>query len=182
MRQIIILLCVLSLSKFSKGQVTVAKLLGKDASTYGVGYGLFAFYDFTVNDDKNSIRLELMDIVLFGSKGGDVFSQANGTAKGSFSARVGYKYIFSDTKTGFYALPSIGYCRTMFSPEIGEGIWSNGVAFAFEGGYQIEVGQRGNYINAGLKYGYDHTKTTELRLQSLALRLYYSFGLHKRRD
>jgi hypothetical protein len=34
---------------------------------------------------------------------------------GYLSIKLGYKYVFSETKTGFYLEPSAGYCRVVFN-------------------------------------------------------------------
>ena len=40
----------------------VAKLVGKEASKYGLGYGLFTYLDFPLANENQSFRIELMDL------------------------------------------------------------------------------------------------------------------------
>jgi hypothetical protein len=174
---LIAILLFLSLSLSSHSQAVISKLVGKNSGKTKTGYGLFAFYDFPLTEEGNrSIRLELLDVAFFPKKDGDL-----NAILAYVSIKVGYKYIFSESKTGFFLEPQVGYCRTVLDdanqvdPVVG-----NGVAAALEGGYSLEVGQKGNTINAGLKYEKDMAgKLTSI--SSISLRLSYSFGLFKRR-
>jgi hypothetical protein len=184
-------LCVLkkiSLSLFfvclfsfaSRAQLMVAKLVGKDAAKYGLGYGLFAYLDFPLANENQSFRVELMDLALFPSKGENLFtSTADG--KGYISIKVGYKYVFSETQAGFYLLPSAGYCRAITVKEGQDATYGDGIAGGLEGGYTLEVGQNGHTINFGLKYEYDHGNATHI-IQSVGLRISYGFGLFRKKE
>jgi hypothetical protein len=181
-RILVLLFIVLLASTNSNAQLTVSKLLGKDASKYGLGYGVFMFYDFPLSTDNKSIRLELMDLAFFPSKGENIFTSYK-DSKAYLSIKLGYKYIFSETKTGFYILPSVGYCKNVFTKEIDDKVISGGgIAGAMEGGYGFEVGERGNAFNLGVKYEYDHTKSSELTMQSVGFRVSYSFSLFRRHN
>ncbi len=119
--------------------------------------------------------IELMDFIFFPQKDNDIHSVI-----GYISIKLGYKHIFSqETKTGFYIEPSLGYCRVVNS-EGSEGTYKDGVAIAGEAGYTLEVGQRGNNLNFGLKYETDRAGTNHT-VNSVGLRLSYSFHLFRKR-
>ena len=94
----------------------VSKLIGKHADKYGLGYGAFAYLDFPLANENQSLRVELMDLVMFPSKGESFFT-TTADAEAYLSIKLGYKYVFSKTPTGFYVEPSAGYCRVdKFTP------------------------------------------------------------------
>lgn len=161
----------------ANSQLSVSKMLGKNAGNSTFGYGLFANYDFPLNDIGNrSLMIEFMDLVYFPPKNPDLYS-----VLAYISIKAGYRYIFSEeTKTGFYVEPSVGYCRVVNS-DGPEGTYGDGVALAAEAGYTIEVGQRGNNLNLGLKYETDLAGTNHT-LSSLGLRVAYSFHLFRKRS
>ncbi len=74
----------------SHAQLMVAKLVGKDASKYGLGYGVFTYLDFPLRNENQSFRVELMDLAIFTTKGENFFtSKADG--KGYVSIKLAYK-------------------------------------------------------------------------------------------
>jgi hypothetical protein len=171
-------ICLLSIA--AQAQIMVSKIVGKDAAKYGLGYGLFTYLDFPLAQENQSFRIELMDMALFPTKG-EKFFTTTADMKGYISIKLGYKYVFSETQTGFYLLPSAGYCRTVFSSEGTETTHGDGIAGALEGGYSLGVGQRGHNINLGLKYEYDRGNATHV-IQSVGLRLSYGFNMFRRRE
>lgn len=50
-------------------QLMVSKLVGKDASKYGLGSAVFTYFDFPFVHENQSFRVELMDLALFPTKG-----------------------------------------------------------------------------------------------------------------
>lgn len=178
MRKFCILLITALSCNFVHAQLSVAKIVGKGANQSKMGFGLFAFYDFPISEYGNSsIRLELMDLVYFPAQNKDV-----DPSKGYISVKLGYRYIFSDTKTGFYIEPQAGYCRvaSVYSYEP-EATYGDGVALAFESGYSLEVGQRGQTLNFGLKYETDRAGALHT-INSLGFRVSYTFNWLRRRD
>jgi hypothetical protein len=169
------------LSNTTKAQLMVSKMIGKDASRFGLGYGLFTYFDIPVITDNQSIRIELMDLAFFPTKGENIFTSKT-DSKGYISIKLGYKYVFSETNAGFYVIPSAGYCRTVFTKE-GEddATHGDGIAAALEGGYALAVGQNGHTVNFGLKYEYDHGNSTHI-IQSVGVKVSYSFGLFRRKE
>lgn len=156
----------------------VSKLIGKNSGNSKLGYGTFAYYDFPVNDIGNrSIRLELLDFVFYPSKNPDIVSTS-----AYLSIKLGYKLILSETKTGFYIEPQAGYSRVItYQSNETQSKYGDGIALAFESGYSLEVGERGNTFNFGLKYesdmaGQDYTAN------SIGLRVSYSFHLFRRKN
>jgi hypothetical protein len=179
MKKILPLLCItLLFSALAHGQLMVSKLVGKNSENSSLGFGLFAFYEYSLSEAGNrSIRLELLDAAYYPKKDENLSS-----ILGYVSIKLGYKYVFSETRSGFYLEPQAGYCRTVFDDvdEV-DAIAGNGVALALEGGYGIEVGQRGHMINLGLKYEYD-IAGTETTISSIGFRASYSFNLFKKRE
>lgn len=163
----------------TNAQLSIAKLVGKNANKYKFGYGLFSFYDFPINSTENqSVRLELMDLVFFPGKDGNVFTATYG--RNYISIKAGYKYIFSETKTGFYIEPAAGYTRVVdVLVDQDDPIYGDGVALALETGYSLEVGQRGHVMNFGLKYETDRTR---LILSSVGFRVSYAFNMFRRKE
>ena len=156
-------------------------MIGKGSSKYGLGYGLFTYFDIPVFSDNQSVRIEILDMAIFPTKGESLFT-STADMKGYISIKVGYKYVFSETNAGFYLIPSAGYCRAIYAKE-GEdkASYGDGYAAALEGGYSLAVGQKSNTINFGLKYEYDHGNSDNI-IQSVGFRISFSFGLFRKRD
>jgi hypothetical protein len=157
------------------GQLAVAKIVGKNADKYKLGFGIFGYYDFPVNEiGNNSVRIELLDFVYFPGKRPD-------SSVGYISVKLGFRHIFSsETKTGFYIEPQLGYCRVIDTGGP-EGSWGDGIAIALEGGYTIEMGEQGNSLNFGLKYETDRAGAAHT-ISSVGFRVSYDFHLFRRRN
>ena len=159
----------------------VTKIIGKYSNQSNLGWGVFAFYDFPLQETQNqSLRLELMDFAFYSTK--------NDTAAivpiGYLSIKLGYKYVFSETKTGFYIEPQAGYCRVVSNDPNNyqtQTSYGDGVALALEAGYSLEVGQRGHVINFGLKFESDIAGNPNT-VSSLGFRVSYQFNLFRKRD
>lgn len=158
----------------------VAKIVGKDAAKYALGYGLFTYLDFPLARDNQSFRVELMELALCMSKGENFFT-SKGDGKGYISIKLGYKYVFSETQAGFYLLPSAGYCRAVTIKAGQNATYGDGIAAAMEGGYTLAVGQKSNTLNFGLKYEYDHGNATNI-IQAIRLRISFGFGLFRKKE
>ena len=181
MKKITIFLCFLCMCSFaSHSQLMVAKMVGKDASRYGLGYGLFTYLDFPLASGNQSFRIELMDLAFFPSKDEDFFTSTAGS-KGYISIKLGYKYVFSETQAGFYLTPSAGYCRAVMTKEGEDATYGDGYAAALEGGYALEVGQKGHTLNFGLKYEYDHGNAEHI-IQAVGFRFSYAFGMFRKKE
>lgn len=181
MKKLILSLSFIALFSFaSHAQLMVSKLVGNDAANYGLGYGLFCYLDFPLASDNQSFRVELMDLAFFPTKGENLFTSTADT-KGYISIKLGYKYVFSETQAGFYLIPSAGYCRTVFAKGGKDATHGDGIAGALEGGYALEVGQKGHTLNLGLKYEYDRGNATHI-IQSVGLRFSYAFGLFRKKE
>lgn len=160
-------------------QLMISKVVGKNADKYKLGYGIFSFYDFPVGEvGNNSVRLELFDAAVFPSK-----SQGWDSLTGYVSIKLGFKHIFSsETTTGFYVEPQIGYGRVV-SGETGpnDANYGDGIAAALEAGYTVEVGQRGQHLNFGVKY--ETIKADkEHTISSVGLRFSYEFNMFRRKS
>ena len=174
----IVLSCLLSFASYS--QLMVAKLIGKDTEKFGLGYGLFTYYDIPLSNENQSIRLELAEFSFFPLKG-EKFFTSTADAKGYLSIKGGYKYVFSETATGFYIEPSVGYCRVVDIREGQDATYGDGVAAAVEGGYSLAVGQNGHSINLGLKYETDRGGNG-YNINTVGFRLSYAFNLFGKKE
>lgn len=164
-------------SSFAHAQLTLAKVVGKNASQSKIGFGAFTYFDFPLNEEgTNSFRLELLDFAYFPR------SADTALTKAYISIKAGYKHIFSETRTGFYVEPQAGYCRVVsIEKEAPEATHGDGVALAFEAGYSLEVGERGNTFNFGLKYETDRADS-EHTISSIGFRVSYSFNFFRRNN
>ena len=158
-------------------QLAVVKMIGKNSSNAKLGFAAFAYTQIPLNDVGNSnLMIEWMDFAYFPQKDPDISS-----ILGYISVKVGYKYIFStETTTGFYLEPSAGYCRVIRSDDT-YGPYKDGVAFAAELGYTLEVGQQDNNLNFGLKYESGRAGTNFI-VNSVGFRISYSFHLFRKRE
>jgi len=121
-----------------------------------------------------------MDLAYFPGKDGNGFT--SGSARAYISVKVGYKLILSETRTGWYIEPSLGYCRVVDAPDNEpEATSGDGVAAALEGGYNLEAGQRGHELAVGLKYETDRAGRAHT-ISSIGLRFSYSFNLFRKRE
>jgi hypothetical protein len=183
MKKIFLVLSLLfGITSISSAQLVVSKMLGKDAKNYGTGFGIFAFLDFPLASGNKSIVIELVEFAYFPEKGGGGFFSAP-SGKGYYSFKAGFKNYFSEDGTGFYLQPSVGGAAvTLLKENEPEADEAFGFAGALEGGYSFAVGQvSGRKINLGIKYEYIYAKETH-QIQTLGLRLSYSFGLFRRKE
>lgn len=176
MKRIFFLLVSLIITSLSFGQLMISKRIGKNADNSKIGYGTFLYYDFPLNEEGNrSIRLELLDLAYFSRVDENIDNPI-----GYISIKGGYKYIFSESKTGLYVEPQIGWARVVSSIQTDNPGDGDGLALAFETGYSLEVGQRGHTINFGLKLESDLGKSADYTSTSIGFRVSYAFDLFKR--
>lgn len=161
-------------------------MIGKNADKYHLGYSIFSFFEFPLKSSEHqSLRLELMDLAYFpGKQYNTTVVTPNGPelttfSKLYFTIKLGYKYIFSENRTGFYMEPSAGFGRVV---DLGEDesttTKGDGLAFAFETGYSLEVGQKGHVMNFGVKYENDRGGST---LSSVGFRVSYAFNMFNKK-
>jgi hypothetical protein len=168
MRKLFCLFLLLSTTHFlANSQLAVLKTIGKNSKQNKLGYGLFGNYDIPLNAIGNqSLMIELLDIAFFPGK--EINDQGDDIARGYVSVKLGYRKIFSEeSKTGFFIEPQLGYCRVV--------VVDDRLPDAIEGGYSIEVGERGNAVLVGLKYEADMAGS-EHTMQAIGFRISYSFG------
>jgi hypothetical protein len=177
LKKFALLLMISCVGFTSHAQLMVTKLVGKDSDRFGLGYGLFCFFDIPSSMENRGFRVELMDLGMYPLKG-EKFFTTTADFKAYISVKIGYKYVFSETKTGFYLVPSAGYARVVDIKEGQDPTHGNGIAAALEGGYSLEVGEKGHAINLGVKYEYDYGNATHI-LQSVGLRLAFAFNISK---
>jgi hypothetical protein len=177
-KYLLVFFVLISISHLTYSQVMVTKLIGKNSKNSNIGFGVFTFFDFPLANSNNSFRIELIDFGYYSRKSDSIDNPI-----GYLSIKLGYKYMFSETPTGFYIEPAAGYCRVVSSTDKDPSKkgYGDGVALALEGGYSVEVGQRGNTVNFGLKYESD-IAGTDYTANSIGFRVSFSFHIFGRRD
>ena len=171
---------LLTLNLASNSQLSVLKMIGINSDQSKLGLGLFANYDIPLNNIGNqSLMIELFDLGLFPGK--EINDQGDEISRGYISVKLGYRKIFSqESKTGFFVEPQLGYCRVAVADDrLPDATHGDGFAAAFEAGYSIEVGERGNAVLFGLKYEADMAGA-EHTIQAIGFRVSYSFSWLRR--
>ena len=171
-----ILTGILSIGAHS--QLAVVKMVGKNAGNSNIGFGVFAFWDFPLNEIGNrSLMVELFDFSYFEPKD----SRPNPVA-GYVSIKLGYKYIFSqENKTGFYIEPSAGWARVINIKDFEGANYGDGIALAAEAGYTLEIGRRNNNLNFGLKFERDIASGVH-KVSSVGFRVSYAFHMFRKKE
>lgn len=150
LKKILLFQAAVFLFFFLSGQVSVMKIVGKNAEGYKAGTGIFYSFDIPVNPmENNSVIIELFD---FGN-----FYVKNNSGKeptAYLSVKAGFRHIFSaEGKTGLFIEPQAGYCWTTLDKSYSS--IQGGLALAIVTGYSLEVGFSGNSLLFGLKYETD---------------------------
>ena len=150
LKKILLFQAAVFLFFFLSGQVSVMKMVGKNAEGYKPSTGIFYFFDIPVNPvENNSVIVELFD---FGN-----FSVKNNSGKeptAYLSVKAGFRHIFSaEGKTGLFIEPQAGYCWT--TADKSYSTIQGGLALAIVTGYSMEVGFSGNSLLFGFKYETD---------------------------
>jgi hypothetical protein len=177
-KYLLIFIISIGISSSAHSQLMVSKMLGKNADNSQLGYGLFTFLDFPLNNEHTSVRLELLDMAYYPTKNADIYSPI-----GYLSIKLGYKYVFSEDQAGFYLEPSAGYCRVVNSgaENFTNADYSDGIALAMEGGYSLAVGQKDNTVNFALKFENDNAGSGFV-INSIGFRVGFSFHIFRRKD
>ena len=135
---------------FLSGQVSVIKIVGKNADGYKPGTGIFYSFDLPVNQlENNSVAIELFDFANFYVK-----NNSGKEPTAYLSVKGGFRHIFTrEGKTGFFIEPQAGYCWTKSDKSYLN--IQGGLALAMVTGYSQEVGFSGNSLVVGFKYEMD---------------------------
>lgn len=155
---------------FLSGQVSVIKIVGKNADGYKSGTGIFYSFDLPVNAaENNSITFELFD---FGN-----FYVKNNSGKepaAYLSVKAGFRHIFnSEGKTGFFIEPQGGYSWTTSNKSYLH--VQGGLALAMVTGYSQEVGFSGNSLVFGFKYEMDLPGSSK-QINTIAFRFAFNYN------
>jgi hypothetical protein len=102
---------------------------------------------------------------------------------GYLSIKAGYKHVFSETNSGWYIEPSIGWVRVVLNTQAFDTLkaYGDGLALALEGGYSLGVGAGDNTINFGLKYESDIAGAL-YTANSIGFRVSFSFHLFRKKN
>jgi|SRR5687767_1555762 len=155
---------------FLSGQVSVIKIVGKNADGYKAGTGIFYSFDLPVNPvENNRVTFELFD---FGN-----FYVKNNSGKeptAYLSVKGGFRHIFNmEGKTGFFIEPQAGYCWTTSDKYYVK--IQGGLAFAIVTGYSQEVGFSGNSLVFGFKYEMD-LPGSDKQINTIAFRFAFNYN------
>ena len=161
---------------FLSGQVSVLKIVGKNAEGYKPGTGIFYFFDMPVNPlENNSVSFELFD---FGN-----FNVKNNSGKeptAYLSMKAGFRHIFSaEGKTGFFIEPQAGYCWT--TADKSYTTIQGGLALAIVTGYSMEVGFSGHSLLFGFKYETDLPGSNR-QINTIGFRFAFNYSFKGNRD
>ncbi len=169
-KKILLFQAAMFLFFFLSGQVSVMKIVGKNAEGYKPGTGIFYSFDIPVNPaENNSISFELFD---FGN-----FNVKNNSGKeptAYLSVKAGFRHIFSDEgKTGFFIEPQAGYCWTTADKSYSK--VQGGLALAIVTGYSREVGFSGHSLLFGFKYETDLPGSNK-QINTIGLRFAFNYS------
>ena len=161
---------------FLSGQVSVIKIVGKNADGYKPGTGIFYSFDLLENPlENNSVTVELFD---FGN-----FYVKNNSGKeptAYLSVKGGFRHIFNrEGKTGFFIEPQAGYCWTKSDKSYLK--IQGGLALALVTGYSQEVGFSGNSLVFGFKYETD-LPGTEKQISTIGFRVAFNYNFKGNRN
>lgn len=164
-------------------QLALTKILGKNAKEHiAVGFGTFANYAFPLNEvGNNNLMIELLDLSFFPGIVQEAYPYDR-VLRAYLSIKAGYRKIFSEESiTGFFIEPQIGYCRVVVANDNEPDVkYGDGFAAALEGGYNLEVGQRGNSLSFSVKYEAD-LAGKDYTIHSMGLRFAFNFLMFRRR-
>jgi hypothetical protein len=184
MKKVLFILLIICAGYFNAdSQLALTKIIGKNAKEHkAVGFGVFANYTIPLNEiGNNNLMIELMDLSFFPGKVQEAYPYDQ-VLRTYISIKAGYRKIFSEQSiTGFFIEPQLGYSRVVVAKESEpEAKYGDGFAAALEGGYNLEVGQRGNSLSFSLKYEADMAGK-EYTIHSLGLRFGFSFLMFRGR-
>ena len=155
---------------FLSGQVSVVKIVGKNADGYKTGTGLFYSFDLPVNPvENNSVTVELFDFANLYVK-----NNSGKEPAAYLSVKGGFRHIFSEEgKTGFFIEPQAGYCWTTSNKSYLN--IRGGLALAMVTGYSQEVGFSGNSLVFGFKYEMD-LPGSEKQINTIGFRFAFNYS------
>jgi hypothetical protein len=158
---------------FLSGQVSIIKIVGKNADGYNPGTGIFYSFDLPVNpEENNSVTIELFDFANFYVK-----NNSGKEPTAYLSVKGGFRHIFNtEGKTGFFIEPQAGYCWTT-SDKSYLNIRS-GLALAMVAGYSHEVGFSGHSLVFGFKYEMD-LPGSDSQINTISFRFAFNYSFKR---
>ena len=150
LKKVLLFQAAMFLFFFLSAQVSVLKIVGKNAEGYKPSFGIFYSFDIPTNPlENNSISFELFDFGNF-----DVKNNFGKEPTAYLSVKTGFRHIFSaEGKTGLFIEPQAGYCWT--TADKSYSAIQGGLALAMVAGYSQEVGFSGHSLLFGFKYETD---------------------------
>src|ERR1700739_3172587 len=121
---------------YAHAQVAVCQYFGKNSNDHKIGFETFTYFNIPIDKENytKSIVIEYLDVAFLPTKN----PEPVGETIGYLSIKAGYKKIFSDTRTGFFIEPQLGYADVINYPNPSEETDTrNGVAVAMIGGYNL---------------------------------------------
>ena len=170
LKKILLFQAAVFLFFFLSGQVSVMKIVGKNAEGYKPSTGIFYSFDVPVNPvENNSIIFELFDFGNFNVKNNYGVEPA-----AYLSAKAGFRHIFStEGKTGLFIEPQAGYCWTTSDKSYSS--IQGGLALAIVTGYSQEVGFSGHCLLFGFKYETDLPGTSN-QINTVGFRFAFNYN------
>lgn len=142
MKNCLIIFALLIVAAKASAQFEVSRIIGKNSAAYKNGYGIFLKIGYPVTE-QSEVNAELAMRFFFAKSG-------EGAGIGLFPVMAGYRYVFSETGSGIYIEPQLGYNFYEDVAENGDGPYK-GLAYAIGTGYLSPSFGRVR-INPGIKY------------------------------
>ncbi len=173
-----ILLSIVCICYFtSTAQIEVAKIIGKNSEKYVLGFGAFVKFSYPISE-ADDVTLEI---------GASVFREKNSTSNGLIYVplKLGYRYSFDRTGSGFYIEPQLGYnligAITTYDSDARKYIDKkiNGITGSATAGYLFQP--IGNIkIDLGLRFETTHFDGGSANSVSFRLSHYITIGKNNR--
>ena len=170
LKKLLLFQAAMFLIVFLSAQVSVIKIVGKNADGYKPGTGIFYSLDLPVNQlENNNVTLELFDFANFYVK-----NNFGKEPTAYLSVKGGFRHIFTrEGKTGFFIEPQAGYCWRKSNKSYLN--IQGGLAMAMVTGYSQEVGFSGNSLVVGFKYEMD-LPGSDQQFNTIAFRFAFNYS------
>jgi hypothetical protein len=147
-------------------QIDVSKIIGKNTSSYSLGFGGFLRFAYPVSD-ASDVTLEA---------GANIFHVKDNPSYGwaLIPVKAGYRYTLNGTGTGLYIEPLAGYNVYGIDPDDNK---FTGLILAGEAGYLFQPGGR---IQFDLGLLFESAFHKDGNLNYLSLRLSHNFSFRRR--
>jgi len=151
-----------------QAQIEISKIVGKNGSDVGLGYGAYLKFSYPVSDAAD---------VTF-EAGANIFPLKDDNTHGwaDIPLKAGYRYTFDQSGTGFYIEPQAGY--NIYGVDADDNKFT-GLILAAGTGYLFKPSR---WIQFDLGLLYESAFHTGGAANYISLRLTHNFSLHRRNN